>query len=196
MFTGIIEGLGTITGIHSSGKGKQFSITADFSLVWLTAGDAIYGGGLVNEGDLTLSAFTCNYNSVSIPMNAMGDAMGGCIFNTGNLTISGGQFLGNTAGYGGAIYNYENSTATLENINFYENEADTNGGAIWIGVDAEVTNDWSTYDGNLAGLDGGAIWNHGDFDGYGLAFLVMNPLIRAELFTAGWIASPFSATPD
>ena len=40
MFTGIIEGLGTITGIQSSGKGSSFSLTADFSLEGTRIGDS------------------------------------------------------------------------------------------------------------------------------------------------------------
>ena len=32
MFTGIIEGLGKITGIRTAGEGKRLSIDADFSL--------------------------------------------------------------------------------------------------------------------------------------------------------------------
>lgn len=146
-------------------------VTAEFNGIWVTNGDTILGGGLINEGDLTLNAFTCNYNSASIPPEAMGDAMGGCIFNTSSLTITGGQFLENTAGYGGAIYNLDNSTATLENVGFYGNEADSHGGAIWIGLDAEVNISWSTFDSNLAGYDGGAVWNHGDFIAEGVAFL-------------------------
>ena len=146
-------------------------VTAEFNAIWLADGDAIIGGGLINEGDLTLNGFTCNYNSVSIPPDAMGDARGGCIFNTSNLTIQGGQFLSNTAGYGGAIYNFENATATLENINFIANEAEFNGGALWNGADAEITLTWSTLDSNIAGLDGGGIWNHGDFIGEGLSLL-------------------------
>ncbi len=159
----------------SGGIERSFQIhngvTAEFSGIWLTGGDAIYGGGLINEGDLTLNAFTCNYNTVSIPPDAMGDAMGGCIFNTGDLTITGGQFLENTAGFGGAIYNLNNSTATIENIGFYGNEAESHGGAIWIDLDAEVDISWSTFDGNLAGYDGGAVWNHGDFIAEGVAFM-------------------------
>lgn len=146
-------------------------VTAEFNAIWLADGDAILGGGLINEGDLTLNAFTCNYNSVAIPEGGMGDAMGGCIFNTGTLTISGGQFLNNTAGYGGAIYNYDNSTATLENTGFNFNQADSNGGAIWIGLDSVLNISWSTFDGNQAGLNGGAVWNHGDFIADGVAFL-------------------------
>jgi CSLREA domain-containing protein len=138
-------------------------VTAEFNAIWIADGDTILGGGLINEGDLTLNAFTCNYNSVSIPPEAMGDARGGCIFNTANLVIQGGQFLSNTAGYGGAIFNLDNATATLENINFIGNEADYNGGALWMGVDTDVNVSSSTFENNIAGLDGGAIWNHGSF---------------------------------
>jgi len=45
MFTGIIEGLGTITGIQSSGKGSSFSLTADFSLEGTRIGDSIAVNG-------------------------------------------------------------------------------------------------------------------------------------------------------
>jgi riboflavin synthase len=45
MFTGIIEGLGTITGIQSSGKGSSFSLTADFSLGGTRIGDSIAVNG-------------------------------------------------------------------------------------------------------------------------------------------------------
>lgn len=146
-------------------------VTAEFNAIWIEDGDTILGGGLINEGDLTLNAFTCNNNSVSIPPGGMGDARGGCIFNTGNLTITGGQFLANTAGYGGAIFNLDNSTAALENVGFSGNQADYNGGALWVGVDADVTYSWSTMDGNQSGLDGGGIWNHGSFIGEGLVII-------------------------
>jgi len=143
-------------------------VTATFEGIWLTDGDAIYGGGLVNEGFLTLNNFTCNYNNVSIPPGGMGEAMGGCIFNTSDLTINNGHFLGNTAGYGGAIYNLDNATALIENSSFYGNEAEFNGGALWNGVDAEFTINNSTLELNESGIDGGGVWNHGDFYGDGV----------------------------
>lgn len=143
-------------------------VTAQFEGIWLADGDAILGGGLINEGDLTLLSFTCNYNSVSIPPGGMGDAMGGCIFNTHNLYIDGGHFLANTAGFGGAIYNHDNATAIVENASFTGNEAEFHGGALWNGVDAELTVNNSTLEMNQAGWDGGAGWNHGDLLGENL----------------------------
>lgn len=45
MFTGIIEGLGTITAIHPSGQGSRFSITSDFDLTGTRIGDSIAVNG-------------------------------------------------------------------------------------------------------------------------------------------------------
>jgi riboflavin synthase len=45
MFTGIIEGLGTIAGIRSSGQGKRLTIEADFSLDQTKIGDSISVSG-------------------------------------------------------------------------------------------------------------------------------------------------------
>lgn len=45
MFTGIIEGFGTITGIHSSGQGRLLSVEADFVLDNTKIGDSISVSG-------------------------------------------------------------------------------------------------------------------------------------------------------
>ena len=45
MFTGIIEGLGTISGIRSAGQGKRLTIEADFSLDQTKIGDSIAVSG-------------------------------------------------------------------------------------------------------------------------------------------------------
>jgi len=45
MFTGIIEGLGTISAIHPSGQGSRFSITSDFELSGTRIGDSIAVNG-------------------------------------------------------------------------------------------------------------------------------------------------------
>lgn len=46
MFTGIIEGLGTITELRSSGQGTQVSVAADFSLEGTRIGDSISVNGV------------------------------------------------------------------------------------------------------------------------------------------------------
>ena len=45
MFTGIIEGLGTIADIRSSGQGKRLTVEADFSLDQIKIGDSISVSG-------------------------------------------------------------------------------------------------------------------------------------------------------
>lgn len=45
MFTGIIEGLGTITGIHARGPGRRVAIDADFDLAGSRIGDSIAVNG-------------------------------------------------------------------------------------------------------------------------------------------------------
>ena len=45
MFTGIIEGLGTVAGIRSAGQGKRLTIKADFSLDQTKIGDSISVSG-------------------------------------------------------------------------------------------------------------------------------------------------------
>jgi riboflavin synthase len=45
MFTGIIEGLGKIRGIHSTGRGQRLTIEADFSLGQTKIGDSIAVNG-------------------------------------------------------------------------------------------------------------------------------------------------------
>lgn len=45
MFTGIIEGLGTITTIRSSGQGKRLTVNADYSLDQTKTGDSIAVNG-------------------------------------------------------------------------------------------------------------------------------------------------------
>jgi riboflavin synthase len=45
MFTGIIEGMGTIEGIHSGGRGARLAIAADFKLEGTRIGDSIAVNG-------------------------------------------------------------------------------------------------------------------------------------------------------
>ncbi len=45
MFTGIIEGLGTLEGVKSSGQAKQFTLAADFDLEGTRIGDSIAVNG-------------------------------------------------------------------------------------------------------------------------------------------------------
>ena len=144
--------------------------TVVFDHVWLADGNEIHGGALANEGTLTMHSFTCNYNTAELPPSTMGNPSGGCIYNTGELAILGGQFLANTAEYGGAIYNVQNANLTIDDVNFVGNEADGHGGAIWNDVDADISITNSDFSMNEAVVNGGAFWNHGTVDAFGLYF--------------------------
>ncbi len=62
MFTGIIEGLGTVTAIRSAGQGKQLTIQADFNLDQVKIGDSI----AVSGACLTAVAIQGNRFSVDV----------------------------------------------------------------------------------------------------------------------------------
>jgi Chlamydia polymorphic membrane protein (Chlamydia_PMP) repeat len=108
------------------------------------------GGGILNYGNLTISACTVSNNSA-----IYGD--GGGIYNDfgATLTVSNSTVSGNQAGNdGGGIYNYGNLTMTASVVQ--QNRA-VYGGGIWNGGSATISS--STVSGNLA--------YGGDSNGYG-----------------------------
>lgn len=85
------------------------------------------GGGIFNEGTLTVSnaAFTDNDLSAT-------NSSGGAIFNKNGaaLTVINSTFTGNSAEFGGAIENDGFSTITVSSSTFTGNNASAAGGAI------------------------------------------------------------------
>jgi riboflavin synthase len=63
MFTGIIEGLGTIAAIHPTGRGSRFSIVTDFDLTGTRIGDSIAVNGAC------LTAITLNERRFSMDVS-------------------------------------------------------------------------------------------------------------------------------
>ncbi len=111
---------------------------------------AEFGGGIYTNGTLTISNSTIAGNSAAIH--------GGGIINYGPLTISNSTIAGNSAvNEGGGIYN--NGTLTISNSTISGNYADYgDGGGIY--TDGTLTISNSTIFGNSAG-DGGGIYNFG-----------------------------------
>lgn len=62
MFTGIIEGLGTISGIRPAGQGKRLSIQTDFSLDQTKIGDSV----AVNGACLTVVKISAKHFEVDL----------------------------------------------------------------------------------------------------------------------------------
>ncbi len=94
------------------------------------------GGGIYNEGNLTLTNSTITKNNVT--------GRGGGIYNTGNLTIFSSTFANNQSlsvggnGDGGGIYN-DGGTVKIENSIFSGNSAEANGGGISNGSAGKLT---------------------------------------------------------
>ena len=112
---------------------------------------ADYGGGIRNDGDLTITASTiCN--------NSAADHCGGGIENCGSLTITESTISNNTANYGGGIRNYSHLTITESTI--LNNSAYSQGGGIYNDYDGSLTITRSTISDNTANYGGGIYNKH------------------------------------
>ena len=105
------------------------------------------GGGIYNQGRLTISDDTISGNSAN---------SGGGIFNSGTATVTDSTISGNSANLGGGIFN--SGTATVSGSTISGNSAKWDGGGIFNFGTATVTG--STISGNSA-FDGGGICNFG-----------------------------------
>jgi len=78
MFTGIIEGLGTISAIHPSGEGKRIAITADFPLKGAKIGDSIaINGACLTVVTLSGSRFEVDVSPETIDKTTLKNAKTG-----------------------------------------------------------------------------------------------------------------------
>jgi riboflavin synthase len=75
MFTGIIEGLGTIAGIRSAGQGKRLTIEADFSLDQTKIGDSIaVSGACLTAVKLDGKRFEVDVSPETLQISTFGQA--------------------------------------------------------------------------------------------------------------------------
>jgi len=165
-------------------------VTANIGNLTIANGNASSGGGIKNDGTLTV---TNSILSDNVGGSGGGDGGGG-IENTGALTVTNSTFSGNTASVGGGIYNNSgpvtvtNSTfsgnsapfgggiyniygpVTVTNSTFSGNSATTSGanggfgGGIENGFYGTLTLTNSTLSGNSASFDGGGIYNYNDIN--------------------------------
>jgi len=113
-----------------------------------------FGGGIVNNGTLTVTNSTFSGNSASCLICA-----GGAIVNFGTVTVTNSTFSGNSAsGYAGGIFNEPSGFLTVVNSTFAGNSASASGGGILNSGSTTITN--STFVGNTA-ITGGGIFNSG-----------------------------------
>jgi len=123
--------------------------------VTIQNGEAGEGGGIYNEGSLTLTNTTVSGNTAA-PTGPLLGGSGGGIYNAGTLTLTNSTVSENTAtdlfgGRGGGIYN--EGSLTLTNSTVSGNKAGS-GGGILNGGTLTLTN--STVSGNTGcGIDNG-----------------------------------------
>ena len=151
----------TVSGTNSS---RVFDIaeavTATISGLTISDGkDSNQGGGIINDGALTLANVVVSGNTVTGPTG-----VGGGIFNTGTVTITNSTLSGNSAFDGGGALNGEGVSViylmTITNSTISGNTA-TNGGGIFNNNNSTLTMTNCTVSGNSATTLGGGILNNG-----------------------------------
>jgi len=139
----ILQGNGTPSVVNVTSNGVVLN------RLTLTDGGGSDGGGIYNNGSLTLSNSTIRNNVAN---------QGGGIYNNGSLSLSNSTLSGNSASsQGGGIYN--NGTLSLSNSTLSGNSASSQGGGIYNNGSLSLSN--STLSGNSASNQGGGIYNNG-----------------------------------
>lgn len=90
MFTGLIEEIGSVTGMKSSGEGKILQIKADRVLQGTVKGDSIsINGACQTVTDLTVNSFSVFVSRVTLDITTLGDFKPGRVVNLERaLTLS------------------------------------------------------------------------------------------------------------
>ena len=162
---------------NNSGGGILNNGTLTVTNSTLSDNSASNGGGIMTNGPLTVTNSILSGNSVT--------SEGGGIYNNGSTaTLTNSTLSGNSAfSQGGGISNF--GTVTLTNSTLSNNSASSNGGGIINFSTLTVTN--STFSGNSA-------TNAGGLDNYGTATLTNSTLSGNSATNAGGISNNNSAT--
>lgn len=136
-----------------------------------TTGYDAYGGGIYNNGNLTLNNCTVKNNRAN-PTGFYGSSYGGGIYNSGDMTIKGSNVEYNTGtgyyAYGGGINNWGTmiiEDSTIQYNGAYSSSDEALGGGIYNEIILTIIN--STINGNKAQSSypdearGGGIYNYG-----------------------------------
>ena len=176
-----VQGPGaSVLAISGNNSSRVFYVTANATISGLTisGGNSDNGGGIYNDGTLTLEGSTLSNNSTtgsrsygggifnygvltvdhSTVSNNTSSFQGGGIVNIGGtVSVESSTFNGNTAYDGGGINNRNGGTLTLHNSTFNGNSGSQYGGGI-SNDEGTLTVDHSTFSGNSSNA-GGGIYN-------------------------------------
>ncbi len=182
-----IDGLGAgIVTVSGNNTSEVFNIESDtvasISGLSIIDGNGTFGGGLFNEGTLTITntTFTGNsapYGGAIYTRALVGDPLDGI------LTLTGDTFSNNSAtAESGAIDNWAGGTVTVMDDTFTGNSA-PNGGAIGNEWGSVAVSD-STFSGNTA-TTGGAIINYNPSDDFSNSLSVVDSTISGNAAVNG-----------
>ena len=151
-----IDGTGHTININGVGSYQILFVNGFATLtvndLTIAIGSSEFGGGIDNEGTLTV------WNSTFLSNSAGFD--GGAINNDGTATVTNSTFSGNSATFNGGGIDNDSGTLHVTNCTFSGNIATDYGGGIVNFATLTVTN--STFSDNSAVLgDGGGIFNDG-----------------------------------
>jgi predicted outer membrane repeat protein len=154
-----ISGL-TLQGASNSGSGTGGAIYAG-NYVALTLRDIVFTGNSAYEGGAIWAGYfgTVTVSHCTFASNSA-QGFGGAIFSGAPLSISNSTFSGNSANWGGAIYDAaygstQPSPGTIDTAQFTQNSATGGGGAIYAIAPLTITG--ALFSGNTA-QDGGAMY--------------------------------------
>lgn len=165
-----ISGL-TLQNGQASNPGGGISTETKVSLTVLDTNiinnTAAYGGGLFNQGRLSLNNVLLDGNQATSP----DISEGGAIWNTGTGELNGVTLINNVASRGGGISNLNVMTITASVIGNNRVVGNYGGGIYNRGSSSKLTLLNSTVSGNRAiGTDGGGVYNDNIFISSGTIF--------------------------
>ncbi len=144
--------------VSGGGQVEVFDIvsgTVTINNLAIIYGNAANGGGIYNQGTLTLTGCFLNHDSANA-----GD--GGGIFNVGTLQLAKCTLYRDSASnYGGGIMNQTSGTLTLTGCTLRNDTAGNAGACIFNQTGGTLTLTQCTLSNGMAGGSGGGIYNSG-----------------------------------
>ncbi|WNZ24958.1 DUF4347 domain-containing protein [Leptolyngbya sp. NK1-12] len=156
LLSGLTIASSRVTGGGGGGIRNNGNLTVQFCT--FSGNSASNGSGIANFGTVTVNSSTFSNNSA---------VFGGGIDNFGSLTVNSSTFSGNSASQGGGILN--DGSLTVNSSTFSGNSAGFGGGIL--NNRGTLTVNSSTFSGNSASNSGGGIANFGNLTVNGSYFL-------------------------